>query len=123
MTNRVNFYGYVNDIRQVWANNHIQLMPSISEGTPLALQEAMLCGRTAVITDVGGNADLVGLNGERGFLANAPSIRSFSEAMEHAWLHRENWQTLGFNAHHYVSDRVDQNPETKLLQYLCGQKN
>src|SRR5579859_4294452 len=52
---RVAFRGQVGDIRAIWAESDLLVLPSRVEGTPLALVEAMLCGRPAVVTDVGGN--------------------------------------------------------------------
>ena len=54
----VHFRGHVNDIRAIWEQNHLLVLPSRYEGLPLALVEAMWCGRPAVVTDVGGNAEL-----------------------------------------------------------------
>ena len=52
-----------------------------SEGTPLAMVEAMACGRPVVATDVGGNAEWVD-EPSTGFLAEAPTLRSFGAALE-----------------------------------------
>ena len=46
------------------------MMCSAAEGKPLALTEAMVCGRPAVVTDVGGNAELIE-DGITGFVAES----------------------------------------------------
>jgi glycosyltransferase involved in cell wall biosynthesis len=97
--NKVTFHGHVDDIRQdIWAKNHILLMPSYYEGMPIALVEAMLSGRTAVATDVGGNAELIKDN-ETGFIANAANFTAFDEALERAWLSKDNWKEMGEKAY------------------------
>lgn len=65
LSERVSFCGYLNDIEEIWKNNHCLLLPSLGEGTPLALLEAMASGRGAMVTNVGGNAEWViqGVNG------------------------------------------------------------
>lgn len=74
--------------------NHILLMPSYYEGMPIALIEAMLCGRTAVATDVGGNAEVLTDN-ETGFISPGVNTDSFEKALEEAWQNKENWQEMG----------------------------
>ncbi|MCU4158052.1 glycosyltransferase [Carboxylicivirga sp. A043] len=97
--NRVSFHGFTNDIRKdIWANNHLLLMPSYFEGLPIALVEAMLCGRTAVATDVGGNAEILKDN-ETGFIAMAANKGAFSEALERAWQQNHQWKEMGENAY------------------------
>ena len=91
---RVELRGHAPDMRAVWAESHLLVMPSRAEGTPLALVEAMLCGRPAVGTDVGGIAEWVA-EGETGFLAEAPTARSFGAALERAWASRGRWAGLG----------------------------
>lgn len=54
IADRVKFMGHVPDVGTLWAENDILVLSSYGEGTPLALMEAMLCGRPAVVTDVGG---------------------------------------------------------------------
>jgi glycosyltransferase involved in cell wall biosynthesis len=56
---RVIFCGHVGDILSIWRDNHLNVMASRNEGTPLALVEGMLCGRPSVVSDVGGNAEWV----------------------------------------------------------------
>jgi glycosyltransferase involved in cell wall biosynthesis len=90
----VNFCGHVNDIRSVWEHNHILVLPSRYEGLPLALVEAMWCGRPAVLTDVGGNAELC-VNGETGFVASSATLSSFANALQQAWARREEWEQMG----------------------------
>ncbi len=48
------FLGHVADIRQVWAQAHIAVLPSRREGLPKSLLEAAACGRPIVATDVPG---------------------------------------------------------------------
>jgi L-malate glycosyltransferase len=97
LQHRVTFFGKVKDIRALWADNHILLMPSHTEGMPLAVVEAMICGRPCVVTDVGGHTEWV-QEGSEGFIAEAASVHSFGNAMERAWQQRHQWRELGLQA-------------------------
>jgi glycosyltransferase involved in cell wall biosynthesis len=67
----VNIEGY-SDPAEIWKKNHALILTSRYEGLPLALVEAMLCGRTSVVTSVSGNPEIITDN-ETGFLAKAPT--------------------------------------------------
>lgn len=105
----VYFRGHVGDIAEIWQQNHLLLLPSRYEGLPLALVEAMLCGRPAVVTDVGGNTELCA-EGLTGFVASAPTPSSYSEALERAWQRREEWAELGDAARVRVESFMPQDP-------------
>lgn len=94
---RMCFAGHVTDLRQVWAENQILLLPSHGEGTPLALVEAMLCGRPAVVTDVGGNAEWIA-EAQTGFVAAAATSQALHAALERAWAERGRWPEMGVAA-------------------------
>ena len=116
IADRVEFCGYVDDIRSIWQANHLLVLPSRDEGTPLALVEAMLCGRPAVVTDVGGNAEWID-DGETGFVAEAPTARSFGAALERAWLANTQWQKMGARAQKSAS-RFDKSAGKSLLRVV-----
>jgi glycosyltransferase involved in cell wall biosynthesis len=46
--------GHVDDVRKVWAQAHIAVLPSRREGLPKSLLEAAACGRPLIATDVPG---------------------------------------------------------------------
>jgi glycosyltransferase involved in cell wall biosynthesis len=73
------------------------VLPSRHEGLPLSLVEAMLAGRPTIATDAGGIAELLTDN-ETGFLAAAPTVAAFSDALERAWAARARWPQLGATA-------------------------
>lgn len=98
LTEKVTFKGFTNDIRQdIWAQNHLLVMPSYYEGMPIALVEAMLCGRTAVVTNVGGNAEII-IDNENGFIADGVHLASFSNALERAWARKNQLEAMGRKA-------------------------
>ena len=96
--NQVHFRGHVADVKAIWEQNHILLLPSRLEGLPLSLVEAMFCARPGVVTDVGGNAELC-VDGETGFVAAAPAVSLLEQTLERAWNHRHEWQRMGTAAH------------------------
>ena len=114
---RVEFCGHVENIRRVWGMNHLLVLPSRAEGTPLALVEAMLCGRPAVVTDVGGNAEWIE-EGKTGFVAEAPTARSFGAALERAWRAQADLEQLGIRAHQSALVRFDKSSGKSLLKIL-----
>jgi glycosyltransferase involved in cell wall biosynthesis len=121
---RIDFAGHVADVRGIWADNHLLVLPSRSEGTPLSLVEAMLCGRPAVVTDVGGNAVWI-TEPHTGFIAEAPSTRSVAGALDRAWGARDLWPEIGKRAHEKARGQVDPDPGGTLLDLVeravdCG---
>lgn len=98
LEDKVIFHGHVSDIRKVWQDAHMLLMCSLMEGLPLAVIEAMLCGRPVVTTDVGGNREII-TDREEGFIADSPTTYAFNKALEEAWAAKERWESMGQKAH------------------------
>lgn len=117
LNNRVTFHGRTADIRKVWETNHIMLMPSRLEGAPLAVVEAMICGRPVVVTDVGGHMEWVSEN-EEGFIAEGANVISFDKAMERAWSKLNEWEAMGNKAHKKAIGLYDPHPGITLMEII-----
>ena len=76
----VEFLGHVSDIRTVWAQAHIAVLPSRREGLPLSLLEAAACGRALVATDVPGCRE-VARNGLNAILVPVDDAAALAEAI------------------------------------------
>ncbi len=75
----VEWWGWQEDMRSVYALAHIICLPSYREGVPRALAEAAACGRPLVATDVPGCREVVSHN------RNGLLVRSHdAEALAHA---------------------------------------
>ena len=75
---RVRFAGYVADTRQVYLASDILLMPSLFEGLPMTLLEAMAMGLPVVASELDGIAEVVE-DGLDGFLVPSGQARMFSD--------------------------------------------
>ena len=106
---RATFCGHVADVVGIWERNHVLIMPSRSEGLPLAMVEAMMCGRPAVATDVAGNSEIV-IHGQTGFLAEAAAIPSIRAALERMWDSRPNLEAMGKTAALTIRSKVPPDP-------------
>lgn len=93
----VQFTGFTDNIERIWATHHALILPSRQEGLPLALVEAMLCGRPAIATDVGGVRELLRDN-VNGFLVKAPTVELLDETMNRAWENRHRLREMGEQA-------------------------
>ena len=117
LDNHVRFAGYVKDIAELWREHHALIMPSLFEGVPLAMIEAMLCGRPVVATDVGGIADWIE-EGCTGFLIRRPDPQDIDLALENLWNQRERLELMGRNAYERTIKTRDSDPARTLLQWL-----
>lgn len=117
LKDRVHFCGHVSDLADIWRNNHLLVMPSRAEGLPLALIEAMHAGRPSVVTDVGGNCELV-MEGETGFVAEAPVIASISDTLERAWSAQNQWPEMGQRAWKKAKELWQQDPAKELARQI-----
>ena len=115
----VAFPGFVSDVESIWKTHHALILPSRTEGLPLALIEAMMCGRFAIVTDEGGTPEVVE-DGRTGFIANAAKVDALDSAMERAWAVRKEWESIGKAAGRAVRAMVPLDPVASFTAKLLG---
>jgi glycosyltransferase involved in cell wall biosynthesis len=121
LSERIRFPGFRTP-EEIWAENHVLVMPSRSEGLPLAMVEAMLCSRPIVATDIAGHAEIME-DGVTGFLADAPTPRAMAAALERFWARRTEAEEIGKAAHQRIQQLVPRDPVrvfTENLKALAG---
>ena len=115
---KVSFEGQTEDVPGIWKNHHALVLPSRAEGLPLSLVEAMMCGRPAVVTNVGGNAEVVD-DRVTGFLA-APDETSLDATLEEAWSRRGELREMGRLASARIREMVPPDPAKDFADALLG---
>ncbi len=116
---RVEFRGFTGDVEKIWREHHLLALPSRYEGLPLALVEAMLCHRPAVVTDVGGSAEVLE-DGVTGFLAAAPTVAELDRALERAWERRGELREMGLRAGQAIRRLVPPDPAAAFADRLLA---
>ncbi|MBI4795419.1 MAG: glycosyltransferase, partial [Deltaproteobacteria bacterium] len=80
LTDRVRLPGFRTDIPEVLGAMDIFAFPSLSEGLPRAVMEAMAAGLPCVVMDVGGNAEAV-VDGRTGYVVPQRDGPGFKAAL------------------------------------------
>jgi glycosyltransferase involved in cell wall biosynthesis len=73
----VHFMGFRTDVIEILKSSDIYILPSIREGLPRSLMEAMACGLPCIVSRIRGNVDLIH-HGEGGFLVEPNDIEGFA---------------------------------------------
>jgi L-malate glycosyltransferase len=113
----IEFRGHCPDIANIWRDAHLAVQPSLVEGSPQSLLEAMLCRRACVATAVSGISEWVE-DGQTGFLAAAPTVSQLSEALERGWENRHRWKEMGEAARRACVAKRDPDPAGTLLALM-----
>jgi glycosyltransferase involved in cell wall biosynthesis len=114
--NNIDFTGQVSNMEEIWREHHALILPSRSEGLALSVVEAMAAGRPVIVTDAGGNAELVE-EGVTGFIGKADR-ESLANAMERAWNSRNIWESMGHAASRFVAGAIPKEPEFEFANLL-----
>jgi glycosyltransferase involved in cell wall biosynthesis len=101
---RVRFVGYVADTRLVYLAADILLMPSLFEGLPMTLLEAMAMEVPVVASALDGIGEVVE-DGVDGLLAPSGSPHGYVEAMDRLLSDPELAGRIGANASHKIRAR------------------
>jgi glycosyltransferase involved in cell wall biosynthesis len=80
ISERVRFLGFRRDIPELLAVSDVFALPSLYEGTSLALLEAMAAGRAIVTTTIGGSDELID-DGANGLLIAPRDVDALVEAL------------------------------------------
>ncbi len=97
LADRIRFHGFVAQLDDIWKQNHLFVSPAIDEGVPMTLPEAMLRGRAALATRVGGATEWID-PGQTGFICPAPTVELLAGSLREAWDQRGRWQEMGVAA-------------------------
>lgn len=79
----VNFLGQCDDVLTLYHRAGVFVLPSLSEGCSNALLEAMACGLCPVVSDIGGNRDVV-KHQENGLLVPPGDPSELANALQQA---------------------------------------
>lgn len=113
----VHFKGFSSTVSEIWQHNHAALLCSRMEGQSLALLEAMSYSRMPIVTDVG-DASVLIEDGVNGFIAEAATVRHLDEALERAWIKREQWENMGKLAGEKLRSLRPGDPVSELAQKI-----
>lgn len=80
MSKQVIFLGYRDDVIEINAISDIFVFPSLREGLPVSLMEAMACGLPVVCSNIRGNNDLI-KHSLGGYLINTNNSQDYAEAL------------------------------------------
>lgn len=104
--NRVEFLGYVENMPETMKSADIFCRPSLSEGMPLTLLEAMSCGLPPVVSSVAGVPEVV-THGETGFLVDEPTPNAIADSLDTILSKPTLAERIGRNAREYVVENHD----------------
>jgi glycosyltransferase involved in cell wall biosynthesis len=117
LRDRIRLAGFVSAVDKIWSENHALVMPSRYEGMPLAIVEAMLCGRPVLATDVAGHSEVI-TDEVTGFLAEAPARSSVRRALERLWARRMDLEAIGARAARSIRERFPADPAGVLAEKI-----
>lgn len=116
--NHIIFVGSCDDVMPYYQDAKIFVLPSLSEGMPLSLLEAMSCGLPAVATSVGGNIELLDAHlnkgekiasgyhiGNNGVLVQPKDVSGLAQALVRLLRDDDLSRELGRRARKYVEER------------------
>ncbi len=103
---RIRFLGFREDIPAFLQLSDIFVLPSDSEGLPLACLEAMSCGLISIVTNCGGPVEII-KDGSNGFLVEK-SCEGVANGIKRALnLNSEEKRWISHNARKFVEQRFD----------------
>lgn len=108
LTNHVTFTGFIkqDELPRYYSAADIVLMPSLSEGSPVVLPEALSCGATVITSDLPVYRQHI-KDGETGFIVTRKSAKEISQKVLHILRNPQLSEKIKNNARRYVEKRFD----------------
>lgn len=91
---KVELLGYRTDILDLCRMSNIYIFPSVQEGLPMSLMEAMRCGLPIIASDIRGNNELVD-NRKGGYLCKYNNSEEFAQAIKQLINDKEKCKMMG----------------------------
>lgn len=115
LSDKISFPGFCEDVYSELLKSDLFVLPSLHEGSPNALIEAMGLGLPCIATDVGGITDLIE-NGKNGILVPPKDSVSLSNALHHLLTNQNIAMDLGENARITIQEKFDNTESFRKLE-------
>jgi len=117
----VEFLGYRNDIPELMSKSHVFILPSLVEGLPLVIVEAMLAGRCIISTAVGGVPEII-THGKTGFLIDPGNSDELANSIMTLIENRQLLVNLGYEARRSAKDNfTSRNMNEKIKNMILNE--
>jgi len=103
LTEHVLLFGFVESLIGYFSHFDSFIMPSITEGTPIALLEAMQARIPCVVTNVGGMPNMLA-NGKGGWIVPARDSCALQDAIESSLIHNQSQIKTAFSYKHVMHE-------------------
>lgn len=104
--NSVLVIGEVDNPLPYYQISDVYIFPSRHEGLPTTLMEAMSCGLTSVVSDIGGCEDLVE-NGVSGYRVQTENVSGYVEKIVELFENEKKRKDMGKKAANFVRENCD----------------
>ncbi|EIJ9081490.1 glycosyltransferase family 4 protein [Citrobacter freundii] len=111
------FHGWSNDIAKLLSEHDLFVLPSLWEGMPLAILEALSCGLPCIVSDIPGNKNLV-VNGYNGRLFEPKNHIQLAEIIKLYANEYDDYHRQSVNAREFVVDNYTLERRNKMVKYL-----
>jgi len=115
LNGQVSMRGRVSDVVPILQQTDVVVRPSLTEGMPLAVMEAMACGRAIVASRVAGTQEIID-DGNNGILVEPGSVESLREGLLRVLKDRESAARIGARARDWAVKQMTWDSITQ--QYL-----
>jgi len=122
LKNNFHLTGFRNDVPSITKACNTFIMPSVfKEGLSRAVIEAMVYGTPPIVTNIGGNPELV-VDNESGIIIEPKNATAIADAIMKLYKNPENAETLGKNArnriHYYFNTSMTVTKTKQLFEEL-----
>lgn len=126
LNNTIHLIGFKNNVIDYLKNSDVFVLPSISEGFPLSVLEAMACGLPVISTKISGVSELI-QDGRTGLLVPPKQVDPLASGLVQLYNQKEKRKSLGKAAQNIVREKYDTkymlNKIDKLYRDLLPKQN
>ena len=121
---RVWFVGGVKDAEynEMFAAIDIYVQPSIFEGLPRTLLDAMYYGKPIIASDINGNSEAI-ISGENGILVPSGNVHALVDAIKALADDEKRREELGAAAEQFVRENFEMRKQLARIEYLMFETN
>ncbi len=94
---QVKFLGYRKDLDEIYKMADIFIFPSLQEGLPVSLMEAMASGLPCIVSNIRGSRDLI-QNKKNGYLCKTNTAKEYKSLIEHLLIEEKERERIGLQA-------------------------